>query len=91
MNIVSASSVGWACYWVSSEGGEVPMAFVVLTANAVERINEDAKQADVIRASILKVRPLLIDSNAGVWAIASCSTLLIRKLHTNTLRAELSL
>lgn len=51
---------------LSSEGGEVPMAFVVLTANAVERINEDAKQAAVIRASIIKVRPLLIDSNAGV-------------------------
>lgn len=36
-------------------GGEVPLAFVVLTANAAKRANEDANTAQTIKNSIMKV------------------------------------
>lgn len=35
--------------------GEIPLAFVVLTAAASKRIAADGKEADKIKASIIKV------------------------------------
>jgi acyl-coenzyme A synthetase/AMP-(fatty) acid ligase len=36
--------------------GEVPLAFVVLHASAAARVGQDPRKADVVKASIMKVR-----------------------------------
>lgn len=51
----SEALCGGTDHHTGDEGGEVPMALVVLTAMAAARAARDPKQVDIIKTSIMKV------------------------------------
>lgn len=54
--------------------GEVPLAFVVLRAFAADRVGNDSREADKIKASIMKVRPFHVKTMAiGLTSLFSTS------------------